>query len=265
MNQLPFELAFMHKFNIYKTSGLIIDDCDIGSIARVYGVGTKDLRRLETEIDRRIQEAAGEIREQYNSKRLERPYVAAAIGDSITSDRESYQKILACLWKDDPMRSAIDCGISGDTSTDVMRRFYPAILEQDFDRAVVFIGTNDSRENDDGFSLSYVSIEEFERNLSYIIQALQKRGKETVLVTIPYADNERMTSYFPDARWRYDDRRIDLTNETIRKLSKRYGTELCDFAGKLADMGGDYLEPDGLHISIDGHKILCRLLLGILP
>ncbi len=265
MNQLPFELAFMHKFNIYKTGGLIIDDCDLRSIARVYGVGTRKLKMLQEEIDRRIREAAGELQTHRRNKPPERPYVAAAIGDSITSDRESYQKILACLWKDDPMRSVIDCGISGDTTADVMKRFYPDIFELEFDRAVVFIGTNDSRENDDGFSLSYVSIEEFERNLSYIIQVLQKRNKETVLVTIPYADNERMSSYFPDTRMRYDNGRVDRTNETIRKLARKYGTALCEFAGALAETGGDYLEPDGLHISIEGHKILCRLLLDILP
>ncbi len=265
MNQLPFELAFMHKFNIYKTSGLIIDDCDLGSIARVYGVKAKELRRLETAIDLRIQDAAQQLREHCKIKALEKPYIAAAIGDSITSDRESYQKILARLWNDDPTRSIIDCGISGDTSADVVRRFYPAIFGQEFDRAVVFIGTNDARENDDGFSLSYVSNEEYERNLAYIIQALQKRKTEIVLVTIPYADNERMASFFSDMRFRYESGRIDRTNETIRKLAKKYGTALCEFAGALADMSGDYLAPDGLHISIEGHKILCRLLLDILP
>lgn len=265
MNQLPFELAFMHKFNIYKTGGLVIDDDDLRSIARVYGVKKRELLRLEKEISRRIRKAADELRAFRKTDAPARPYVAAAIGDSITSDRESYQKILACLWIDDPMRSMIDCGISGDTTADIMRRFYPEIFEQTFDRAVVFIGTNDSRENDDGFFLSYVSIEEYERNLEYIIKVLQKRGVEIVLVTIPYADNERMDAYFPEARMRYDDERIDRTNEIIRKLAKKHGTAICEFAGALAESGGNWLEPDGLHVSIEGHKILCRLLLGILP
>jgi lysophospholipase L1-like esterase len=265
MNQLPFELRFMHKFNLHKTGGLLIDDDDLRSMARVYGVKVKDLQKLEKTFNRSIEDAANDLRKRCGRKTIDTPYTVAAIGDSITSDRESYAKILNRLWQDDPMRSVIDCGISGDTSADVIRRFFPTVLEQDFDRAVVFIGTNDSRANDDEFGHVYVSLEEYRSNVSYIVESLQKRRKEIVLVTVPYADNKRLRSYFSDMHWKYDYGQIDRTNEVLRELSKEYGTGLCEFAGKMADIGGDCLEQDGLHISVKGHKILCRLLLDILP
>ncbi len=163
------------------------------------------------------------------------------------------------------MRSVLDCGISGDTSADVIRRFFPTVLEQKFDWAVVFVGTNDSRANDDEFGHAYVSLEEYKRNMTYIIESVQKSKKEMVLVTVPYTDNRRLRSYFPDMHWKYDYGQIDRMNEVLRQLSKNFRTGLCEFAGKLADIGGDYLGPDGLHLSVEGQKILCGLLLDILP
>lgn len=265
MNQLPFELDFMHKFNLHKTGGLLIEDGDLRSIARVYGVKTKKLLKIEGAFCRSIEDAAMTLKKGYSEKRIEKPCTIAAIGDSITSDRESYVKILNRIWKDDLMRSVLDCGISGDTSADVIRRFFPTVLEQKFDWAVVFVGTNDSRANDDEFGHAYVSIEEYRRNMTYIIELLQKKNKEIVLVTVPYADNERLNSFFADMHWKYDYGQIDRTNEVLRQLSKKYETKICEFAGKLAEISGDCLGQDGLHLSAEGQKILCGLLLDILP
>ena len=44
MDQLAFELRFMHKFNLHKKCDLIIDDYDLVSMARVYGVKLKELK-----------------------------------------------------------------------------------------------------------------------------------------------------------------------------------------------------------------------------
>lgn len=265
MDQLPFELRFMHKFNLYKTCGLIIEEDDLRSMARVYGVKKSELRRIEDVFNRCIADAAVELRGKHTEKPLEKPYTVAAIGDSITSDRESYAKILKEVWRDDPMRRIVDCAVSGDTTVDVIRRLYPTVIGLEFDWAVIFLGTNDSRANDDEFDFPYLSLEEYEKNMEYLVKVLQKRKKPIVLVTIPYADNERMKSYFTDLPMRYDYERIDGTNGVIRKLAKKYKTELCEFAGTLEQIGGDCLEDDGLHVSLEGQKMLCGLLLDILP
>jgi lysophospholipase L1-like esterase len=265
MDQLPYELRFVHKFNLYKTSGLLIEEDDLRSMARVYGVRRRDLQRLEDTFSRHIEDAAEELVASCTEKPLTKSYTVAAIGDSITSDRESYAKILKKVWKDNPMRSVIDCAVSGDTTVDVIRRLYPTVIGLAFDWAVIFLGTNDSRANDDEFDHAYVSVDSYTKNMGYIIEVLRKRNKEIVLVTIPYADNERMQSFFTELPMKYDYRRIDRTNGAIRKLSKQYGTVLCEFAGKLLDIGGDFLEEDGLHINVEGQKILCGMLLDILP
>jgi lysophospholipase L1-like esterase len=265
MDQLPFELQFMHKFNIHKMSGLIIDDDDLVSMARVYGVKPKELKKLETHFDKRVEDAAEELRERFGIKPAETPYMIAAIGDSLTSDRESYVKILNRLWSKDGGRVLIDCGISGDTTYNVITRFYQTILNQEFSWAIIFLGTNDSRANDDEYNHSYLSIDEYRRNMIYIIENLIKRQKRIILVTVPDPDNKRMKAYFTEFNEKYDLERVERTNDVIRELSKKYGTSLANFAARLKESGIDGLESDGIHVTIEAHKVLCELLIEILP
>jgi lysophospholipase L1-like esterase len=265
MEQLPFELKFMHKFNIHKQSGLLIDDYDLVSMARVYGVKPKELKKLEIQFDKRIKTASEKLREKFGVKPVKTAYTIAAIGDSLTSDRESYVKILNHLWKEDGGRVMIDCGISGDTTCDVVNRFYQTVMNQEFSWAVIFLGTNDSRANDDEYNHSFLSVDEYKRNMIYIIENLLKRQKKIILVTIPDPDNSRMKAYFTEFNVKYDMKRIGRTNDVIRELSKKYGTELADFSVRLKEYGLDGLEKDGIHITIEAHMVLCELLLGILP
>ncbi|UCB46182.1 MAG: hypothetical protein JSV25_01800 [Spirochaetota bacterium] len=265
MDQLPFELRFMHKFNIHKTSGLNIDDNDLVSMARIYGVKPKELKKLEMQFSKRIGAAARDLKEKLGVKPAEQPYTIAAIGDSLTSDRESYVKILNHLWKEDGSRVLIDCGISGDTTYDIVKRFYHTILNQEFSWATILLGTNDSRANDDEYNHSFLSVDEFKRNMVYIIENLIKRQKNLVLITIPSTDTKRMKAYFPDFNMKYDAQRVKKTNAVIRELSSKYGTELADFSVRLQERGIDGLESDGIHITIEAHKVLCELLLESLP
>ena len=54
--QLPYELDFCHKFNLHKWLGLIMDDYDLKTIARIYGVKLKKLKKIEAVFARHIDE-----------------------------------------------------------------------------------------------------------------------------------------------------------------------------------------------------------------
>ncbi len=84
-------------------------------------------------------------------------------------------------------------------------------------------------------------------------------------MTIPYVDNERIKSYFPDTNWCYDRKRIDKTNDFVRELSKKFATHLADLADALAKFKGEVLEHDGVHLNGQGQLVLSELLLKILP
>jgi hypothetical protein len=130
---------------------------------------------------------------------------------------------------------------------------------------VVFIGTNDCRELNDESHISNISLEEYGRNMHYMMESLLRRDKKVINVTLPPVDNERLNGQFPDNNWRYDEARIVKTNEFIRGISRKYGTGLADLAEKIDTYGGDVLEPDGLHLNGQGQLLLCELLLELLP
>ncbi|MBN1837183.1 MAG: hypothetical protein JW820_15105 [Spirochaetales bacterium] len=270
MSQLPYELDFMHKFNLHKSLGLLIEDDDLPVIARVYGVGLEELRRIDGRYRDKVAALARSLAVERPLQPAAAPLTMLALGDSITSDRESYAKILAEYWRQEggavgPARSILDCGVSGDTGSDVINRFYSTVLSQEFDWAIVFFGTNDCRQLDDPAGISNVSLEEYLRDLRYLTERLLKAGKEIVHVTMPPVDNQRLRAFFPDGNWIYDSARLEATNAAIRELARENGSPVADLAEAIVERGTDVLEPDGLHLNAEGHLILCRLLLDILP
>ena len=260
MNQSPYDLRFTHKFNLFKPLGFLIDDYDIKSIARIYGVEPEDVQALEDSFAGNVEKMAGKFTIKAGGKcRL------AGIGDSITSDRESYLKIISRLWKGTQGRAVFDCAVSGEKTSEIINRFYGTILNREFDWAVVFLGTNDSRELDDGSLITNISLDEYKRNMNYIVDSLLKRGVKVINVTIPPVDNARLSKFFAGANWKYSPERIAATNDFLRKFSSEKGTFLADFAGEIDKSGKELLMEDGIHLNADGQMILCGMLLDILP
>jgi len=260
VGQLPYELRFCHKFNLHKLLSMLIDDNDIESIARIYGVETAELKRVEDSFTATIAETANDLGKRFPQSDV--PLRLVAIGDSITSDRESYAKILNMMWKDSPNRKVIDCGISGDTTSNIINRFYSTVLIEEFDWAVIFLGTNDARELE-GDDISNISLTEFKRNMTYLSDTLLKAGKKLIHVTIPPVDSTRLQAFFVGANWVYNLERIKATNDFIRELSESRGTFLADLAIAIDSYDGEILESDGIHINKNGHKLLTEMLLKI--
>ncbi|KKL96359.1 hypothetical protein LCGC14_1845270 [marine sediment metagenome] len=266
MEQLPFKLSFMHKFNLHKLVGLIIDDYDLKSIARIYGVKLKEIKKLEAAFEANISRLAQSLKEKMSQKpAMSSPCRVLAIGDSITSDRESYVRILNRLWEDDPNRKMIDCAVSGHTTGDIVNRFYSTAMNQEFEWAVIFLGTNDSRGLDNGSHIENISFDEYKKNIKYFTETLLKSGKKVIHITVPYVDNEVQKEYFAETRWTYDKKRIDNNNTFIRELSKKLDTRVADLAAKLKEHKAEVLEEDGVHLNGAAQSIICELLLDILP
>ena len=270
MNQLQYPLDFVHKFNLYKLSGLLIDDDDLASIARVYGVSPEELKSIEDGFQRNIARLAASL------PKATRPAAVPAndgtpalsilaIGDSITSDRESYVKILNRYWADDPSRQMLDAAVSGDTTADLIKRLYSTVLNREFQWAVLFIGTNDSFQLDDQSRISLLSLDEYKRNVRFITENLLAEGKRLVQITIPPVDNVRLRSYFPDSNSVYTEEHIGEVNAFIRQRAAENGYPVADLAQAIDRQEEDVLEPDGLHLNGLGQRMICELLLDLLP
>jgi lysophospholipase L1-like esterase len=259
MEQLPYPLEFMHKFNLHKWLHLLVRDDDLASIARVYGVGRGRLARIDRGYRQNVERLAATLPRREGEP--ERPVSILALGDSITSDRESWARILARYWREDPRRRILDCAVSGDTTASLLERYNSTVANQESDWVVLFIGTNDCRQLDEKTPM--VSLQEYQRNLEILLDRLA--GKRIVLVTLPPADNARFRATFPDSGNCYDAGHLAAANRVLRELAARRKLALADLAAGLESLGAEALEPDGLHMSCAGQLVLCRLLLEILP
>jgi lysophospholipase L1-like esterase len=272
MNELPWALDYAHKFNIHKWLGLLVDDDNLVSIARMYGVRTGELRTVEKQLQANVADLAARLAQSRGKPAAEGaggsvstgPLAVLALGDSITSDRESYVRILNAYWKGTPRRM-IDCAVSGDSTSDLIDRWYSTVMNQEFDWVVIFIGTNDCRQVDDPSHTARISRAEYQKNMEYFVDQFLARGKTIVLVTIPPVNMGRFKANFPDAGWFYDRDRIDATNRGLRELASRRGLKVADLAKAIDAQNEDVLTPDGLHLNAAGQLILSRLLVEIIP
>lgn len=266
MNQLPYDLCFCYRFNLHKLVGMNIDDTDLPSIARIFGVGLKELETCERENQHLIDAAVEGIRSRKELTVPDTPCTYLALGDSITSDRLSYAKIIKKIWNGRPGRGIIDAGISGDTTTDVVNRFYGDVMNVDFSVISIFIGTNDSRGLGDGSGITNVSVDEYGMKLDYLVRTLQAKEKPIINITLPPVNNRRLKEFFgAESNWEYSRDHLEAVNAVIRGVSEKYGTTLVDFAAALGDRGDDYLDTDGLHLNIKGQILLAEMLFDVLP
>jgi lysophospholipase L1-like esterase len=264
MEQLQHPLEFVHKFNLYKLSGLLIEDDDLRSIARVYGISREELRKVDESFQRNIAELAADLPQKPQAP-ADPAVSILAIGDSITSDRASYVKILNRYWQDDPTRRILDSAVSGDTTADLIKRFYSAVLNRDFQWAVLLIGTNDSLQLDDEMRISVLSLDEYKRNIRFITETLIEKGKTLIQVTIPPVDTLRLQSYFADGNYLYTEEHVGEFNDFIRDWAIAKGYTVADLARAVREQRADVLEPDGLHLNGRGQLMLSKLLFELLP
>ncbi len=262
---LPYDLEFCFRFNLHKLAGFLIDDYDIEKLSRMYIVPEKELRGIHDNLESRIAGAAEQLKSRLSYSGPVDSLTWLALGDSITSDRMSYAKLIRSVWKGENDRRVLDAGISGDTTSDLINRYYGTALELDFDMASIFIGTNDARGHNDRYEISNTSIPEFRRNYDYLTKTLREKVPEVITITIPMVNDERFSAFFKEENnYLYRAETIHEINTVIRDISAKHKTILVDFADEIESSEIDVLDKDGLHLSLLGHELLAGLLLEVL-
>lgn len=259
MNALPYPLDFVHKYNLFKWLGFLIEEDDLASIARIYGVSREELERIEQRFRETVKGLAERLARELPPRPAASPVTLLALGDSLTSDRQSWVKILRRYWAADPNRQIIDSAVSGDTAASVLNRLHRTVLRHRFECALILLGTNDCRRMDEPDGLTNLSLEEYQRDLRYLTDRLMRHGASLVLVTLPPVDNARLKRFFPETNSTYDAGRLQATNEFLRALAAERGAQLADLAAAIADSGEDVLEEDGIHLNATGQYLLASL------
>lgn len=259
MSALPYPLDFVHKYNLFKWLGFAIEEDDLASIARIYGVSVDELEPIERRFQETVQRLADRLTRELPPKPAPAPVTLLALGDSLTSDRQSWVKILRRYWAGDPNRQILDSAVSGDTAASVLNRLHRTVLRHRFERAVILLGTNDCRRMDEPDGLTNLSLEEYQRDLRYLTDRLARHGASLVLVTLPPVDNVRLKQFFTETNSTYDAERLEATNDFLRALAAERGAQLADLAAATNAAGEDVLEEDGIHLNATGQYLVAKL------
>jgi acyl-CoA thioesterase-1 len=128
----------------------------------------------------------------------------------------------------------VNAGVSGDTSAGGLARM-DWLLRQRMDVLVVALGGNDG--------LRGLAPEQMERNLAAIVEKGRAAGAEVVL-----AGMRMPTNYGPDYRRRFE--------AVVPSLARRTGAPLIPFLLEGVAMNPRLNQPDGIHPTEEGTKIV---------
>ncbi len=261
---LQSELYNNIKFNMQK---LILDvpERDTLRLAGIFDAEEEEIRKLLDDFEKTVRRQAEEIRESCDIPQVHGNRRLVFIGDSITSDRESFFNIIRKIYEKEERLAWIDAAISGDKSDDARMKFYERAMNHHPDIAHILIGTNDMRENMDEDGESCLSLAEYERNLEYIVKRLSKEGISVILSTISPVLAGGVGKRFPEDNWTYQRSNIDAVNSIIEQMAAKFGAKLND----MREVYGRYqaeeiLFRDGLHLNELGQRLLAEKVLAAL-
>jgi len=162
------------------------------------------------------------------------------LGDSLTAGlgvdaSQAFPAVLGATLKGQgtPVE-VVNAGVSGDTTAGGLRRL-DWLLKQKPDVVVVGLGGNDG--------LRGLDVKASEENLRQIIQNCRQAGASVVLLGMLIPPN-----YGPEY--------VESFRAIYPRLAKETGVELVPFL--LDGVGGDPTlnQPDGIHPTAEGHRIL---------
>lgn len=255
-----FENAFNLKFNLHKAYVDIgVSDADTVRLAHAYGIAPDEIGGILAGFAAENQKNARAILADYPDIYIntQTQYKIAYMGDSITSDRTSHQRIMQAIlspYKNIEMR---DISISGWKVSDILTAYYPGIGNFAPDIAVLMIGTNDMRITDDEYGLNHTSLREYERDLAYVVKKLTGSGCRVILCTLPPFCMAKMTPALPDWKILYRQEDLGKYDRVIAKTAKQNNCILVDMRGIYTRYNpADITIEDGLHLNSAGHALL---------
>lgn len=252
------------KFNMHK---LILDirGDDYERISEVFHDSPDQIKELAEGFSNTLDRQAEELQRIIPLPEIHGEKAVAFIGDSITSDRESFMNIIKRAYGGRQELHFIDAAVSGDKSDDAKMKFYIRTMNYNPDIVHILIGTNDMRESDDRYGDTCVSLGDYKCNLDYMVKCLVENGKKVILSTVSPVCMDGLKKRFPEDHWMYHKEKIENVNEILETLALKYEVKLNDMRpvyGKYE--GKELLLRDGLHLNEKGQQLLAQHVLSAL-
>lgn len=235
-------------------------------MATLNGFSLDDYRAVRAQFAGQARAAAQELLADADfAARVDRlPFAAgavvAALGDSITDDLQSWFEILhhaLDLRRPDDKVTFINAGISGETTTQMLARFF-ALADRKPDWIICFAGTNDARRHGHQPAKTLVSPAETEQNLAALrhFGATQTSAQWLWVTPATVVEEQIAADPFLSGRqvfWRNDD--VRAAADAVRRQPGPV-VDLQPLFGTPANPA--YLISDGLHPNLTGQKVIVR-------
>ena len=260
---LPKDKTWLIDFNLQDvavTSGLPVPD---EASAAILDVSVEDLRAY-------VAAAKGEVANAADELRTANPVVGQlieklrgvrrvlAIGDSITTYRYSYARMLAHLM------SGAECmnrGYSGYTSTHGLELTYTQFLALEPDLVFIMYGVNDCKifgEPGKKSRKTLVSLEEFRVNMAAIVEAFRRHTRARIVLMTPtpvVVTTTNRLREFSKIHLSWQNHDLKARAQLCREVSAQFQTDFVDLYKAFGDVPDASLYLlDGLHPNIDGQQ-----------
>lgn len=192
--------------------------------------------------------------------------VVVGLGDSITDDRQSWLEILRHLLdlrRPDDGIEVVNAGISGDTTTHIISRFFEVAQRQP-DWILCLVGTNDVRRHGFPPNQVLVGLAETARNLQHLRDLATRQTRSRWVWMTPATAIEAQI----EADWALgpiQERWLNADLVAVANLVRQQPDPVIDLQAIFGmPPRPELLLSDGLHPSLAGHREIATALVETL-
>ncbi len=274
---LPAEVTFAIDFNLHWVPAALGLEVSPAAAAAMLGITEEQFGTYAEEVETSVwQSAAAYLHQPRVGEALERLDVPAqglimAVGDSITTYRYSYARLLAALVSqtrpDDRIRF-LNVAQSGYTTTHGLENTFTQFLAHQPDAVLIMFGVNDCKIFGGPESKTLVTLAEYRANMNAMVEAFLAHSSVHPILLTPTPVIEDIVNGSPDFQamgmsWRNTD--LQARAETLHDLARAYKLLLID----LFELFGPDPDPvmylaDGLHPSPHGQTLILDTILKVL-
>lgn len=242
-------------------------------VATLYGLDEQSYSDLLGQFNSNAREAAQQllsdpaIHDAVQRLPFEPGATVLGIGDSLTSDRQSWLEILRHLLdltRPSANIRVVNAGASGHTTAMILRRIVPTLLSTSPDWILCCLGGNDVTRIGPEPTITQVSVSETARNLA----ELQRLGTSLtnarwVWMTPASVDEERVSAFAPFKQGQSTWRNTDVT--AIADVVRSFAGPVVDVQAALGLPPDPNLQgADGVHPSLAGQSAIAKALITTL-
>jgi lysophospholipase L1-like esterase len=265
-DEVAYIIQFIHFEKLFAPYGVVLNE---EQLAGLYSLDVETCRDVRNQFAVNARQAAEELLADPDfAVRVDQlPFSSGGtivgVGDSITDDLQSWLEILRhllALRRPDDQIQVINAGLSGDTTTDVLRRRYIPIILTQPTWIICMLGTNDAFRFGREPTKTAVSLDETAKNLDELRHiAATESTANWVWMTPPTCD-EALFAATPYA----GPLETSVSNDDVVAIAdvvQRQPEPVVDLVTLFGrPPASELMLTDGIHPSLAGQRVIAQAL-----